>query len=314
MLINGREIAQEILGDLKKRIEVLKARSQTPNLAIILVGSDPASSAYTLAKKNTLEEIGGRAKIYKFSPSASNEGIIGSIEKIRNDKKTNGLIVQLPLSKNLNTEKILNAIKLKYDIDGFLPNSHFTPPIAKAIEKILETVFKGINLKNKNHKLQILNLKSLLSTTKSLIINSSSQNKKNEEFFNWLKTKNITIVGKGETGGKPVINWFKSKNINYNLIDSKSKNSNQILKTSDIIISAVGKEGFEIKKDQVKQGVILLGIGLRQDKKNKFIGDYKMENIKNKASFYTATIGGIGPVNVAYLLENLIIATEKNIL
>ncbi len=299
MKIDGKEIAQEILDNLKIRIEKLKEKNIIPNLAIILVGDDAASIAYTNQKKETLESLGGKAKIYKFGPSSTDEGIISLVNKIQKNSSLNGLLVQIPLPRKFNQEKILAAVDPKIDIDGFLPNSHFTPPIAKAVGKILTVIFQNLNTKNKKTNF----IFNLFKINKNL--------DETNDFFNWLKTKNITIIGKGETAGKPIIDWLNTNRVEHKIVDSKTKNTDQILKSSDIIISAVGRENFQLKAEQVKDGVILIGIGLRKDQSGKFIGDYKTEEIKDKASFYTATLGGVGPVNVACLLENLVISTEQ---
>ena len=288
MRVDGQEIAKEILNNLKVKIEKLKVENIIPNLAIVLVGDNPASISYINQKKTALEAIGGYADIYSFKESAITDDIINTIIKIQSFKKINGLIVQLPLPKNLDTDKILKAIDPNCDVDGFLPNSHFTPPIAKAIDKILNFIFHyQINAKQET----------------SL--------KENNDLKNWLKSKIITVIGKGETGGKPINDWLNKNNLNHYELDSKTENINETLKSSDIIISAVGKENFQIREDQLKDNVILIGVGLRKNNEGKFIGDYDTNEIKFKALFYTSTLGGVGPINVACLLENLVLASEK---
>ncbi|MBI4089742.1 MAG: hypothetical protein HY424_03505 [Candidatus Levybacteria bacterium] len=129
---------------------------------------------------------------------------------------------------------------------------------------------------------------------------------------NWLKLKNIVVIGKGETGGKPIIEMFKKMNIKPTIIDSKTKNPKALTKKADIIISAVGKPNV-IDSQNIKRGVILIGIGLFRGADGKLHGDFNEEAVKNIVSFYTSTPGGVGPVNVAMLLKNLIDAIYSSI-
>lgn len=157
-------------------------------------------------------------------------------------------------------------------------------------------------------------LQNLLATERN---GRNSGHGQNDDFKNWLSSKKIAVVGKGETGGKPIIEMLRKMNIEPSIIDSKTKNKELITKKADIIISAGGKPNV-IKPEMIKkglpagrQGVILIGVGLHRGKDGKLHGDYDEEKIKNIASFYTPTPGGVGPVNVAMLLENLIKATEN---
>jgi len=141
-------------------------------------------------------------------------------------------------------------------------------------------------------------------------IHSSTPGVEPRNFINWLKSKKIVIIGKGETGGGPIIKMLKKINIEFKVIDSKTKTPEKFTKTADIVISAVGKPNILTAK-MVKKGVILISVGLYRGKDKNLHGDYTEEKIKNIASFYTPTPGGVGPVNVICLLENLIQATRK---
>jgi 5,10-methylene-tetrahydrofolate dehydrogenase/methenyl tetrahydrofolate cyclohydrolase len=129
-------------------------------------------------------------------------------------------------------------------------------------------------------------------------------------FTTWLQKQNIVLLGKGATGGGPILNYFKKQNIKLQLIDSKTKNPEELMQQADIIISAVGKQ-YVVKPHNLKPNVILLSVGIFRDENNKLSGDYDVELVKEVAAFYTPTPGGVGPVNVAKLMENLITATEK---
>ncbi|HYM65549.1 MAG TPA: bifunctional 5,10-methylenetetrahydrofolate dehydrogenase/5,10-methenyltetrahydrofolate cyclohydrolase [Candidatus Sulfotelmatobacter sp.] len=272
MKIDGKLIASEILLDLKKRVDVLKEKGITPHLYVILLINDDATLSYIKQKKLKSEEIGAKITIDESNPNVTTFELLDKIEKLNNDNTVHGIIVQRPLPKNLDEEKIKNAIIPEKDVDGFRIDSKFNAPVAEAVLKIVETAVE------------------------------------NQNILDFLKSKKITVIGKGVTAGKPIINLFEKLNIKINIVDSKTKDKEKVLKESDIIISAVGKD--IVKKEELKQGVILVGVGMHTES-GKLKGDYNEEEIKDKVSFYTPTPGGVGPVNVAYLMKNLIETTEN---
>jgi methylenetetrahydrofolate dehydrogenase (NADP+)/methenyltetrahydrofolate cyclohydrolase len=279
MKIDGKAIAEEIFEELKKRVKKLQKEKIYPKLAIILVGTDPASLAYINQKEIKAKLMGTKTEMKPFPVNTSTSVLLKEIKKLNEDKKIHGIIVQQPLPKHVDVKKIINMIDPKKDVDGFHPDSHFQMPIVMAVLKILEKVYTS---------------------------NPEIQNR----FIEWLKNKKIVAMGKGETGGKPVAQMFKKMKVAYDLIDSKTKNPEKITITADIIISAVGKPNI-LKPEMIKAGVILIGIGISRGKSAKLMGDYDQNEVKNIASFYTPTPGGIGPVNVAMLLKNTIAAAEK---
>jgi methylenetetrahydrofolate dehydrogenase (NADP+) / methenyltetrahydrofolate cyclohydrolase len=280
MKIDGRQIAKDILENLKKQAEKLKEKKVTPKLAIIMVGDDPSSIAYINQKKIKAELIGAKIIIKHFPINISESEILNTIQKFNKDNTIHGIIIQQPLPKRIDSKKIVNLVNPEKDVDGFLPNSHFQVPISLAVLKILENIYMN------TPEIQV-------------------------RFIEWLKNKKITIIGKGEAGGKPVISMFKKMKIPFSTIDSKTKNPETITKKSDIIISAVGKKNI-LKSQNIKKGVALIGIGISRGESAKLMGDYDCNEVKNLASFYTTTPGGIGPVNVAMLLKNVIIASENS--
>ena len=280
MKIDGREIAGKIFEKLKKEVEELKKKNIIPHLVIILVGNDPASKAYVRQKELKATQIGAKATVINLESEIQNSELIRLIEKLNNNNSIHGIIVQRPLPPHLDSGEIDSATDAKKDIDAFRNDSPFPMPIVCAILKILEEIHKR------------------------------GTGPRQATFDNWLKIKSIVIIGKGQTGGGPIIETFKKMGIKSNVIDSKTKNSENLKKEADIIISAVGKLNV-VKKEEIKKGVILLSIGLHKEKDEKLYGDYEEEEIKNIAGFYPPAPGGVGPVNVACLLENLIKASTK---
>lgn len=268
MKIDGRKIAQKILEELKEKVKKLREKNKIPNLAIILIGNDPASKTYVKQKILTAEKIGIKTSLFQYPSSISTKDLLKYLNDLNHLSTVHGIIVQRPVPQTINIEKLDQAIDSKKDVDGFHPDSKFEPPIFMAAL----TLLNQINITPKG--------------------------------------KNIVILGKGETGGKPIINIFKKMGINPIVIDSKTENPENITKNADIIISAVGKPQV-IKPEMIKREVILISVGLHKESDGKLHGDYEEKEIRNIASFYTPTPGGVGPVNVAMLLKNLLTACKN---
>ena len=279
MLVNGKEIAADILNDLKQRVEELKKKDAIPHLYIILLSDDSSSASYVKQKMLRGEEIGVKITLERADQQISTEKLLEKIEKLNNDGSVHGIIVQRPMPKQLDEEKIESAVSPQKDVDGFNPNSKFGIPVALAVIEILRRI---------------------------MIQDSRFINSKFEE---WLKKQNITVIGRGLTAGKPIINSFEKMGIEPNVISSKTENPENLLKDSDIIISAVGKPGI-LNGSEIKKGAILIGVGMHREEDGKFHGDYDEEEIQDKTSFYTPTPKGVGPINVSMLLRNLVEAAE----
>jgi len=265
MKINGREIAANILNELKPQVEKLKQKGIIPTLAIILVGNDESSKSYIKQKKIKADEIGAEIKLFHFE-STSEEELINLMNKLNDDPRIQGIIVQRPLPEGFDRDLISQSINPEKDVDGFNKESNFDAPVAEAVIEILKSIGE----------------KDLLN-------------------------KKIIIVGKGETAGRPMINLLDKMELNFKIIDRSTPNPDEEISSADTIISAVGKENT-IKSENLNSKQILIGIGLFQ-RNGKLKGDYEETEIENKVKFYTPTIGGVGPVNVACLMKNLIRAS-----
>lgn len=320
MKIDGKKIAKEIFEDLQKRVGELKKNGFTPHLAIILVGNDPASVAYVRQKEKKTLEIGGKVVIKNLPTTISQNELLIIIKQFNNDNNVHGIIVQRPLPKHIDSQKVNLATSAQKDIDAFHPNSPFQMPLAQAVLKILEEIHTSLyDIKaNKGAGNKIFDSRE--ESTSPLQYSKDAHNatkqpttfrdRRQENFVtkpelnNWLKSKNIAIIGKGETGGGPTITLLKKMGIKPVVIDSKTKNPKLLTKNADIIISTVGKENI-ITSDMLKKGVILISVGMHKGSDGKLHGDYEEEKIKDIASFYTPVPGGVGPINVAMLLKNL---------
>lgn len=286
MIVDGKQIAQKILDDLKKRVGKLKEQNITPHLRIITLTIDEASQAYVSQKKLKGGEIGAKITVENLSPNTKNEELLAKIEKLNNDKNVHGIIVQRPLPQHIDEGLIVNSINPQKDVDGFHLKSKFSPPVGKAVLRILEEVY---------------------ALTPEINV------EKPRRFISWLKSKRIAVIGRGVTAGKPIIKTLAKIGVKPLIMASKTENREEILKNSDIVICAVGKPNI-VKAKNLKNGVILIGTGMSRGEDEKFHGDYDENEIKDIASFYTPTPGGVGPINVAMLLSNLLKASENQFL
>lgn len=267
MKIDGKALAEGILTDLMKQVDVLKKKGITPTLVVILVGDNPESLAYIRQKQIMTERIGGRFIFEHLPKTTTPKELAARIAMYNRDPAVHGLIVQRPVPIQGDTKAILNMVKLKKDVDGFIPNSPFDVPIAKAVLDILDSIHAD-----------------------------------------YMKKK-IVIIGRGDTAGRPIAAAFEKRHCATSIIHSQTPYPQEIKKSADILISCVGKE-HTVTADCVKPGAILISVGITRKPDGKLKGDYDEEAIKEIASYYTPTPGGVGPLNIASLMQNLVKATQ----
>ena len=288
MIFNGKDFSQEIINDLKQRISLL---GFVPEFSDILVGQDGPSVRYVNMKKNIAENLGINFISGSLPESSTTLDVINKIKEISSRENICGIIVQLPLPDHINTQDVLNAVPVSLDVDGlsFEYSDNFYSTLNHNGMGILPTV----NAVNK-----ILNQ----------ALNDNPQ---------VSGIKNFSIVGQGRLVGKPITHLLKSQSTLLDLgweiktinIDTPLSTKEQILKQADVVISAVGSPKI-ITGDQVKDGVIVIDAGTLEVG-NTLVGDIDFESIKDKASFVTPTPGGVGPVTVACLMENVVINAEN---
>jgi len=249
MVIDGRAIAHTILENLANRVHFLqKNYNVTPHMAVICISDNPATSSYVAQKQKMAKRIGAYVSVYNFPKDISEEKLFESIRFLQTHGDIHGIILQLPIPKHLDVNRLLLAIDPAKDVDGFHPHTIFNVPLALAVMDILQYVYKEEE-ENINHE---------------------------HGFIDWLRSKKIVIVGKGKAGGEPVNNYLQKLGIIPRIIDSKTKNPWDITKQADIIISAVGKYHI-IMGNMIKKDVILLGIGMDKDEDGNFYGHYDPE-------------------------------------
>jgi methylenetetrahydrofolate dehydrogenase (NADP+) / methenyltetrahydrofolate cyclohydrolase len=274
MKIDGRAIASNIRSELKDKIIQFKYK---PNLSVILVGNDKPSLAYVDIKKKTGGKIGITTEIYKLPENTVKSEILHLTNKLNKDPNVNGIIIQRPVPTEIKKEVLDMAVIKSKDVDGFRKDSPFDPPISVAIIKILEEIVGRLNCK------------------KTLDI---------DEIKKFLRRKKLLVIGRGETGGKPIMKYFTKLGIDYVNANSKTDNIEKLINLSDIIISCVGKPNI-VRHMMLKPETILIGVGMH-DESGKMCTDYYEEDIKDHCAFYTPVPGGTGPVNVACLFKNVV--------
>lgn len=276
MIIDGRLIAQNIKNDLKKEVENLKLKGINPGLAVVLVGEDSASKIYVKNKKKCCDELGIFSEEFYFPEDTSEKEILNLIEKLNKDKKINGILVQLPLPSHINQKNITESILPEKDVDAFHSST---------IGNLLT-----------NHA-------ELLPCTPAGII----------EIFHRenisLTGKHCVIIGRSNIVGKPLAFMLINEDATVTVCHSKTKKLSEICKNADIIICAVGKAKF-LKRNMIKEGAVIIDVGINRDENRKICGDVDFDDVKNIASAITPVPGGVGPMTIAMLMKNTITATK----
>jgi methylenetetrahydrofolate dehydrogenase (NADP+) / methenyltetrahydrofolate cyclohydrolase len=268
ILLKGQKLADRILGNLKKEI---KRRRLKLKLAVVLVGNDPASKIYVRKKGQAAKKIGIDFKLYHFSEKLPQAELEKEIKKIVLDDRNAGVMVQLPLPKNKDTAAILDLIPENKDVD-FLSAESFKNFSQGKIKTLPPTV-GAISLLLQEYKID-------------------------------TNGKYVVIVGAGRLVGKPMAAWLKIRKQKFVILDKKTKNITTSIRKADILITGVGKSNL-INGLMVKDGVVVIDVGISK-KDGKILGDIDFKSVAKKAGYITPVIGGVGPLTVACLLENLI--------
>lgn len=280
MIIDGKKIANNLLIDIKSQRKKWK-RKIPPTLSIIVVGKNAASDSYIRQKKKTAKSIGIDVNVHTFKTNVTYQELAEFIRVQGTDPDVHGIIIQRPLPSTLSAVSLVKRIPYEKDVDSFRAKTPHTPPLGEAMLHLLASAYWGNGTRY---------IKRTQEETENLV--------------SLLKTKSILLIGCGATGGKPIAKTLKSLKIRF-LIATSATPLKNFAPESDIIISAVGKSKI-ITPSLVKSGAILISVGIWKDKKNKMRGDYEIDDIKKHASLATPTPGGVGPVNVACLLQNVV--------
>ena len=284
-IISGTQIAKEIRGELKVKVDELKKKGITPGLFIIRIGEDPASVSYVTAKSKASDELGIMSETLVYPDDTKEEILLAKIDELNKDPKWNGILVQLPLPKHINSDKVLNAIDPEKDVDGFHPVN-----VGKLL--IGEPYFVPCT----PHGVQ------------ELLVRSG----------NSPEGKHVVVCGRSNIVGKPVMAILlqkqKGANATVTVVHTGTKDMASIVKQADIVIAAMGKPKA-ITADMVKEGAVVIDVGVNQvgttaEGKRILVGDSDFDAIKEKAKAITPVPGGVGPMTVTMLMMNTVRAAE----
>ena len=272
MIIDGKKIAEELRAELKKKIIEFKATYKSvPGLTVILIGEDPPSKIYVKNKQKYAKDIGINSEIIKYQENVDEKTVLDKISKLNNDKKISGILVQLPLPKQINKKKIIDAILPEKDVDGFHPVNVGN----------LSSGYEG--------KVPCTPLGCILLL---------------REVEKDLKGKHAVIIGRSNLNGKPMAQLLLKENCTVTITHSKTKDLKNECKRADIIVAAVGQPKL-VKGDWVKKGAIVIDVGINKTA-NGLEGDVDFEEVSKVAKAITPVPGGVGPMTIACLLSNTI--------
>ena len=286
-LILGKTVSESIYSELRGKIEALKSKGTTPGLAVVLVGSDPASEVYVRMKGKKCEELGMQSVTVTMPEDTSESDLLKKVAELNNDRSIHGFLVQLPLPPHIDEKKVINAIDPKKDVDCFHPvnvgkmligEPEFLPATPAGVQQML--IRSGVDTKGKH----------------------------------------VVIVGRSNIVGKPMMAMMVQKgdgaDSTVSIVHSRTKDLPSITRQADILIVAMGKANF-ITADMVKEGAVVIDVGTNRiddpgsPKGSRLVGDVDFEGVKDKASKISPVPGGVGPMTICMLMANTVAAAEK---
>ena len=277
--IDGKEVAAQVTENVKKRVEVLKEKGITPGLAVVLVGNNSASQTYVNNKTKTCERLGMYSVMVTLDENVSEEELLQNVAILNNDEKIHGILVQLPLPKHINEDRVISAISPLKDVDGFHPENvgkmmigqqTFIPCTPFGVMKLLE--YSDIDVAGKH----------------------------------------AVIIGRSNIVGKPMGQLLLQKDATVTYCHSKTKDLRAMTKQADILVVALGRAKM-IDASYIKDGAVVIDVGINRDENNKLCGDVDFESAKEVASKITPVPGGVGPMTIAMLMENTCLAAENTL-
>lgn len=276
-LIDGKSVSAKVKEEAKAEVSALNEQGIEVALAVIIVGNDPASKVYVGNKKKACEVCGIRSVEYALSEETTQEELLSLIDKLNNDKAINGILCQLPLPKHLDEVAVIERISSKKDVDCFSN----------------ENVGK---LWTGDYTFKPCTPAGVMELLKAYDID--------------VEGKNCVVIGRSNIVGKPMAALLLEKHATVTVCHSRTRNLKEVCALADLIVAAVGRAGF-VTADMVKDGAVVIDVGINRNENGKLCGDVDFENVKEKASFITPVPGGCGPMTIAVLMQNTVSAAKK---
>ncbi len=271
ILINGKELATKVRRELKEEVVELKKQGIQPKLAVIMVGNDGASVVYVRNKSKACEEIGIAFEEFLLKEETTREELLGLIEELNNREDVHGILLQSPIPKHLDIREAFNAISYKKDVDGFHPIN--VGKLAIGEECFVSCTPAGVMKMLEEHHIE-------------------------------TQGKSAVVIGRSNIVGRPLAQLLINSNATVTVCHSKTQNIAEIAKKADILIAALGKPKF-VTEDMVKEGAVVIDVGINRKEDGKLVGDVDFENVEKKASYITPVPGGVGPMTIAMLMSNV---------
>lgn len=275
-IIDGKAVSKQVRERVAKETELLKKRGITPGLAVIIVGDDPASQVYVRNKEKACREVGFYSEKFALPESTSQEELNALVKELNGRKEINGILCQLPLPKHLDDKEVINLIDPIKDVDAFHPVN--VGAIMIGDYNFLPCTPAGVM--------------ELIHST-----NTEIQGKK------------AVVIGRSNIVGKPQAMLLLHENATVEITHSKTKDLAEITKTADILVAAIGKAKF-VKSDMVKEGAVVIDVGMNRDENGKLCGDVDFDDVKDKCSYITPVPGGVGPMTISMLMQNTLTAAK----
>lgn len=276
-IIDGKELAKKIRAELKLEVDELKKKGINPKLAVIMVGEDKASKVYVKNKSKACQEIGVEFEEFLLEEDTKMEELLALIDELNSRLDIHGILLQSPIPKHLNINKAFNAIDYRKDVDGFNPVN-----VGKLV--IGEDCF--------------------ISCTPFGVI------KMLEAYGIDLEGKNAVVIGRSNIVGKPLAQCLLAKNATVTICHSRTKNIHEITSNADILVAALGKPKY-VKGHMVKEGSVVIDVGINRADDGKLVGDVDFDTVSQKASYITPVPGGVGPMTIAMLMNNVVKAAKN---
>lgn len=276
-IIDGKQLAKKTREKLKYEVEDLKKEGIQPKLAVIMVGDNSASQIYVRNKSKACNDVGIEFEEYLLPGTTKQEELLDVIEKLNNNKEINGILLQSPIPDGLDINEAFRKISPEKDVDGFHPVN---------VGKL------------------VLGQDTFVSCTPYGIM------KMFEEYNIDLEGKNAVVIGRSNIVGKPMSQCLLNKNATVTICHSRTRNLPEITKNADILVSAIGRPEF-VTADMVKDGAVVIDVGINRTAEGKLKGDVDFENVSKKASYITPVLGGVGPMTIAMLMNNVVKASKN---
>lgn len=275
-ILDGKELAKKVREGVKEQVDELKNKGINPKLAVVMVGNDSASAVYVKNKSNACRKAGIEFEEFLLPEETTEEELIELIKKLNNDKNVHGILLQSPVPKHINIDRAFDTISPEKDVDGF----------------------NAVNVGNLT-----IGRDCLVSCTPYGVMRLL------EEYNIDVSGKRAVVIGRSNIVGKPMLQCLLSKDATVTICHSKTRNLSEVVNEADIVISAIGKPNF-VTGNMIKDGAVVIDVGINRMEDGSLCGDVKFDEVEAKASYITPVPGGVGPMTVAMLVENVVKAAN----